>query len=163
MINYNYKFIQLNIDTKNNMITTQIYKFRKTFGWLSVEEVANNDTFTSLENILQQILPYKVKAVFKMPYYKRIGLKELLTQTWNLFKTMVKYKLTWKQISNVSMIGNLSSITYIIYDDDISDIALHLNLNKTFLMDFKQGCKDDTEDGVILDIYIDNKPVQGWP
>lgn len=61
------------------------------------------------------------------------------------------------------MIGNLSSITYIIYDDDISDIALHLNLNKTFLMDFKQGCKDETEDGVIMDIFIDNKPVQGWP
>lgn len=162
MSNYNYKFIQININTKNNMITIQTYKFMKTFGW-KFEEVINNDTQSSIESLLQQILPYKVKAVFKMPYYNRIGLKELLTQTWNLFKTMVQYKLTWKQISNVSMIGNLSSVTYIIYDDDISDIALHLNLNKTFLMDYKQGCKDENEDGVILDIFIDDKKLQGWP
>lgn len=93
MSNHNYKFIQINIDTKNNMITTQTYKFMKTFGW-KFEGVANNDAFTSLENVLQQILPYKVKAVFKMPYYSRIGLKELLTQTWNLFTTMIKYRLT---------------------------------------------------------------------
>lgn len=143
------------------MITTQTYKFMKTYGW-KFEEVANNDVFTSLENLLQQILPYKVKAVFKMPYYSRIGLKELLTQTYNLFITKIKYRLTWKQISNVSMIGNLSSITYTIYDDDISDIALHLNLNKAFLVDFKHTVKETSDDGVILDIYIDNKPVQGW-